>query len=205
MIPSTARLHDDSWSLIGTDAAAPVAISGQTQVVSNLTPLWSCDLTVMFRTQRSTQWLEFEAWRTARRGRLVSDEILPDRDRVTYGSGVVTFDGGYEFDDGGFDGLPTATLAASVDQYATELTLTMGDEWFLPGRFFWIGDQMLQVISVSGPDITFEPPIRAAASIGTSVSGYGTISMSLSQSSEGIMTRGRRPTSEVTVRMVEVI
>lgn len=61
------------------------------------------------------------------------------------------------------------TLAGSVTQGATVVTIGGYGTAMLPGQFITINNQLLVIVSVAGSNLTFEPPLRLAAAGGASV------------------------------------
>jgi hypothetical protein len=61
------------------------------------------------------------------------------------------------------------TVSSTAAQGATSMTLAGAATALLPGQFITVNEQLLQVVSVAGAAVTFEPRLRVQATAGTGV------------------------------------
>lgn len=205
-LPVGAYRRSEQWSLAGADIQIPTSLGGRSQTVAGLTPLWAVTYTYRVNTKRSsTQWLEWEAWVSSRRGALISEDVEPPTVRmISPSENPISFDEGITFDDGLLFNGDFAALAEPAGQYAT--SIRVGDASTMAvGRFFFLGDAMYRVTSVSGRIIGFQPPLRKAMPTGSEAVNFGSLPMQLVSQGDGGLIVDFEGFSDVTVTMIEAI
>ena len=208
-IPSTAKLTEDSWRLIGADIEFGRSLGGRAQVVSGIWPLWRTEQTYFVNPSTPTEILAWEAFIEKRRGRFAATEITPKLIRRHWAgdadilfSGGIPFTGGIPFGSGADFGGATITLSANANQFAASIEVDDADPLVL-GKFFWIDGYMYRVVEIEGTTISIEPPLRAAAASGTELAGTGSVTMTLEDAQTGQITWTHKGGEFVTVSFLE--
>jgi len=224
--PASAVFQQDQWSLAGSDLSIGTSIGGRTQYAANIDPLWVANY--VFRVFPAG-YLEWEAWRERRRGRLRSAVIVPDCGRMHITQGESTTDdlvftndlpggdnadvyftndlpGGdgaaVSFELGQTDGLTGLTLTAAALQFSSQIEVSEPTRLSL-GRFIWIDARMYRVSEIINSTVYIDPPLKAPAASGTAIQGMGFINMVLSGQEDGLLQRGLTGFADVSVTMVE--
>lgn len=202
-------LLSEQWEIADPDLGIGPSLSGSVQAIAGPTPRWAAQFTFRVALIHSTAWLEWEAWRAARRGRLVAEDIVPRAARMLTGwepgvafDGGVLFEGAIAFESG--DGFgETIEAGAAAAQYATSVPIVPGHASVPIGRFVWIGGVMHRVTSAAAGSINVQPPLRAAVAQGDAIETEGTVRMNLASSSEGVLTITGAAHQRVTIGLIE--
>lgn len=179
MIPAAGYLREDNWRL--TDQSFPVgeSLGADTQIVGGPTPSWSCTLEYDVPRRAHLQW---EAWIEARRGQLISEQIVPAFGRLTYPAGIPWSGGIHWSGVVGWGATSQPRVTTGANQFARSLAVDDPTN-FRIGGFWFLGEAgssvryMYRTISVSGNVITFEPGLRAPAITTDRIHWTGSVKM----------------------------
>ncbi len=202
----------ETWDINPQNVQIGPSLLGTEQVIATLADKWAASIKVRIN---SADVSALRAWRTARRGRLIPDQIGPQRelagssDGVTLGITVLHSDGTAHSDGTGYT--QGFTIAAAVALRATTMTVedpsAAGN--FNAGRFFGVDGRLYQITSLNAPvgtDVNFNfwPPMRTATAQDDGFDFPPRTDMRLAADDTAMVEDNARGVIDVTLDLVEV-
>lgn len=202
----------ETWDVNPQNVQVGPSLLGTEQVIATLADKWIASLKVRVSTVDVSA---LRAWRTARRGRLITDQIGPERelagsaDGVTLGITVLHSDSTAHDDGTGYT--QGYTIAAAVALRATTMTVEDpdGSGNFNAGRFFGVAERLYQITSLNAPvgtDVNFNfwPPMRVATAQDDGFDWPPRTDMRLAADDTGMVEDNAEGIIDVTFDFVEV-
>ncbi len=202
----------ETWEIAPHNMALGPSLLGTDQVVATLADKWTARLTVRVKHGGISA---LRAWKTSRRGRLITDQIGPRRvlagsaDGRIFGATVLHSDGTPHDDSTGYAQGYSVTSAAALRATRMAITAPGVTDQFDVGRFFGIGGRLYQITALGGTSATeamvdFWPPLRAAVAAGDSFDWPPRTTMGLVSDDSGEVGDEAGPI-DVTFNLVEVV
>lgn len=179
--PSLIVPREIEWTLDNPAKSGGISVDGVERTVIAMSMRWRVKLTftawgTVADPRRILTWRALEARLSGRVGHILVpsfDWLTPER-IVGTPSAPITFDDGSTFGDGSTWGdLPAGTVSAAAARGASALSVSyIGAGEVRAGMYFGLcGERMYRIYScvandAGGYDLTFRPPLRAAAGAG---------------------------------------